>query len=211
MFRGVLGVSLLLAAAPAVASTYVATVRGVVTSQFDTIFTAPGATSPIKVGDTITATFSSMTADSVGSALAMSFGEIGTKKVTFELGGFTWTSAGDFGASFEPIDFAAGADPLATYYSTMDDAPGGGDLHVDGYAFEIGEFGYDLYTGPGFKGVFDRSTLLVYDNGTRLPASDGPQEAILPVPEPATWAMMIAGFGIAGAALRTRRTAPAHA
>jgi hypothetical protein len=32
-------------------------------------------------------------------------------------------------------------------------------------------------------------------------------EAIPPVPEPASWAMMIAGFGLAGAALRRRRTA----
>ncbi len=31
------------------------------------------------------------------------------------------------------------------------------------------------------------------------------------VPEPATWAMMIAGFGLAGAALRTRRVRVAHA
>jgi hypothetical protein len=31
------------------------------------------------------------------------------------------------------------------------------------------------------------------------------------VPEPASWAMMIAGFGIAGASLRRRRTRPANA
>ena len=31
------------------------------------------------------------------------------------------------------------------------------------------------------------------------------------VPEPATWAMMIVGFGLAGAAMRRRREAPALA
>jgi hypothetical protein len=32
-------------------------------------------------------------------------------------------------------------------------------------------------------------------------------EAVAPVPEPAAWALMIAGFGLAGAALRSRRRA----
>jgi hypothetical protein len=30
-----------------------------------------------------------------------------------------------------------------------------------------------------------------------------------PIPEPATWAMMITGFGLAGAALRSRKSARA--
>ena len=95
----------------------------------------------------------------------------------------------------------------AQFVYRLDDAPGGGDLHVDGYTFEIGEFGYDLYTGPGFKGVFDPSTLEAYRDGFRLASPYGQSEhfAVLPVPEAASWAMMIAGFGLAGAAIRRRR------
>ena len=257
MFRGVLGAVLLLGAAPVCAETYFATVRGVVTSTMDTGFMTPGATSPIKVGDTITATFSYMTGDSAGTALGRSFGKVGVPLVTFKVGGFTWSEAGDFGTGFEPLSFDAGSDPLKGFYSTMDDAPGGGDLHVDGYAFEIGEFGYDLYTGPGFKGTFDPTTTVAYRDFVRLaaPAAEATPTALTsptpvvelatmaeaaplaettplaplatvvrarravdlgsfdvvntaPAPEPATWAMMIAGFGLAGGALRSRRRDP---
>jgi hypothetical protein len=209
MYRGVIGAIVLAVAAPASAETYFATVKGVVSSEVDTGFTAPGATSPIRVGDTITATFSYNTNASVGEALARSFGMVGAKKATFRLAGFTWSSAGDFGAGFEPVSFDAGPDPLANYYSTMDDAPGGGDLRVQGYDFEVGEFGYGLYTGPGFKGSFDPSTLTVYFNGKLMaPIAPAVEQLTSPAPEPATWAMMIAGFGLAGAALRSRRTAP---
>ena len=211
MYRGLLGVALLMGAAPAMAGTYYAKVNGVVTEEAATLFTTSGATSPIKVGDMITATFTSMTPDSVGTMMSTRWGGTISPKVTFQIGDFTWTSRGDFAASFEPVTFDAGPDPLAGYYSTMDDAVGGGDLHVDGYTFEIGEFGYDLYTGPGFKGVFDRLSLEAYRNGVRLPSPYGQADyfAVAPVPEPAAWAMMIAGFGLAGAAIRGRRLAVA--
>ncbi|MFD1611895.1 PEPxxWA-CTERM sorting domain-containing protein [Sphingomonas tabacisoli] len=198
---------------PAGAMTYMATVKGVVDSTFDTAVTAPGATSRIEQGDTITATFTFMKIETLAEALAASFGNLGSKKVDFRLDGYTWTSAGDFGASIMPVDFDAGLDPLANYYSTMDDAKGAGDLRVNGYTFEIGEFGYDLYTGPGFKGHFDQSTLAVWVNGRQVVSPTAMKTidinpslvAAPPVPEPAVWAMMIAGFGLAGTALRTRK------
>ena len=217
MFRGVIA-SVLLAgvAVPASAMTYVAQVKGVVTSQFDTGLTAPGATSPIKVGDTITATFTYMEVETVAEALAARFGVMGPKKVTYTLGGYTWTSNGDFGTGLEPISFDAGRDPVSNYYSTMDDATGGGDLHVDGYAFQIGEFGYDVYEGPGFNGTFDSSTLAVWVNGRQLvlPTATAPNlgvPAVSPAPEPTTWALLIAGFGLAGTALRIRKPVRATA
>jgi hypothetical protein len=213
MFKYVVAAAGLAAAsAPAGAMTYMATVKGTVQSTFDTAFTAPGATSPIKVGDTITATFTYMNIETAAEAFAASFGKMGPKNVTFSLDGYRWTSAGDFGASMVPVDFDAGLDPLAKYYSTMDDAKGAGDLRVNGYKFEIGEFGYELYTGPGFKGQFDKSTLAVWINGRQVvsptaskPVEIAPNFAVIPVPEPAAWAMMIAGFGLAGSALRQRK------
>ena len=49
------------------------------------------------------------------------------------------------------------------------------------------------------------------DEGGDSPRGDLPVDARGGVPEPATWAMMIAGFGLAGASLRQRRRAPAKA
>lgn len=210
MFRGMFAAALLLGTAPVSAESYFATVSGVVSSQFDTGFTAPGATSPIRIGDTITATFSYMTVDGAASALGMGFGKVGAKKATFTIGDFTWTSAGDFGSDFEPVTFDAGPDPLARYYSTMDDAVGAGDLRINGYTFEINDFGYDFYAGPGFGGTFDSATLRAYRDGVliseqgRALAAFGNQIAA-PVPEATVWMMMIAGFGLAGTALRSRK------
>lgn len=211
MFRGLVGIALIVGAAPVSAATYYATVKGTVTQQTATMFTTAGATSPIKVGDTITATFSSVNPTSVGEALGAAMGGGAGQKVTFKIGDYTWSSLGDFAASFEPISFNETADPLAGYYSTMDDAPGAGDLRIDGYAFEIGEFGYGVYTGPGFKGVFDQSTLVAYQNGKRIGAPERFAASFAAaVPEPFTWAMMIGGFGLAGTAIRSRRAVRAR-
>jgi hypothetical protein len=214
MFRGLLGVALIVGAAPAMADTYYATIKGTVTAQSATAFTAAGATSPIKVGDTISATFTQTTPDSVGTMLGTSWTKSSAPKVTFQIGDAIWSSLGDFMASFQPVSFDAGPDPLANYYSTMDDARGAGDLRVNGYDFEIGEFGYDIYTGPGFKGVFDQSTLAAYRNGVKLEspyrvvkAQSFAAAVAAPVPEPMIWALMISGFGLAGTAIRQRKAA----
>lgn len=208
MFRRMMAAALLTGmSVPASATAYIATVSGTVTDQFATMFTTPGATSPIKVGDTITATFTYLKAETPSEALALGFGKLGPHKATFSLAGYTWSSAGDFMDRLEPISFDPGPDPLAGYASIMDDAPGAGDLNVRGYDFEIGEFGYGLYTGPGFKGSFDKSTLAVWVNGSPVvrPAFSPAFAGAAPVPEPAAWALMISGFGLAGAAFRQRR------
>lgn len=195
-----LAVLLATAAAPAAAATMLATITGRVTEQFDTIFTAPGATSPIRVGDTITATFRYQDSESVSTALAGRFGMFGVNKAVFTLAGFTWTSDGDQLDGAAPPIFTAGGDPLVDYFSIMDDAKGGGDLWVRSYAFEIGEFGYDVYEGPGFRGTFDRESLNVVQEGERF----AQRAALSPVPELQLWAQMIIGFTLIGAAIRQR-------
>jgi len=203
--RMLIGAALLLAAAqPASAATYFATIKGTVTSKFDTWLTAPGATSPIKVGETITATLSWNTGSSVSEMLARRLGGFGADRTSFQIGEFVWTSAGHTLADGAPQTISGPNDPLAQFESTMDDAKGAGDLKVTGYDFEIGDFGYDLYTGPGYSGTFDIATLSVLMDGTPMLT----RQALVPfapVPEPATWAMMICGFGLAGMRVRNRR------
>ncbi|WP_225883520.1 PEPxxWA-CTERM sorting domain-containing protein [Sphingomonas aliaeris] len=63
----------------------------------------------------------------------------------------------------------------------------------------------DISCTGGDKGV----TQIIYNNAAFIQPLTGVQAfatvATAAVPEPATWGMMIAGFGVMGAALRTRR------
>jgi hypothetical protein len=145
--------------------------------------------------------------------LARGFGgALGADLATFKIGDFTWTSRGDFLGEAAPRHIQDPYDPLNGYHSKMDDAKGAGDLKIAGYSFEIGEFGYDLYEGPGFAGVFDKATLRLSMNGQQLAAPAREEfAAAIPVPEPATWAMMLAGFAAVGVGMRRRTARAAHA
>lgn len=82
--------------------------------------------------------------------------------------------------------------------------------------------GYDkfhdvqLFTGPASAPVFKTGTFSFLSNVNGNPLQLVIAEATAPVPEPATWAMMIAGFGLVGGAMRRTtnvrtRVAYAHA
>lgn len=58
---------------------------------------------------------------------------------------------------------------------------------------------------------FDLDRTVLADGGTPVGADFLAQNITSAVPEPATWAMMITGFGLAGAVLRRRRPVPAIA
>lgn len=187
-----------MASSSANAATWIASLTGQVTEQFATIFTAPGVTSPIKVGDTITATFRYTDGQSVSESLSGRFAMFGANRATFTVAGLSWSSTDDFLGDLAPPQFAAGADPLGNYYSTMSSRQDGGDLRLRRYAFEIGEFGYGpLYVGPGFRGTFDPASLTTIEEASVA--------SLAAVPEATVWAQLIAGFAIVGTAIRQRQ------
>jgi hypothetical protein len=95
---------------------------------------------------------------------------------------------------------------LYTVNLTMNYLDGVGATGGPGYSFQYSAF---LDAALGFAGGFDST-------GYRITFSDGFGPDILGggggsggVPEPASWALMIAGFGLAGGRLRRRRVARA--
>ncbi len=76
---------------------------------------------------------------------------------------------------------------------------------VDYYFYSANGFGNDGFTLTGTArlwtagGTGGSASGILFSTGTYSP----------PVPEPQTWALLIAGYGLVGAALRRRRSAPA--
>ena len=60
---------------------------------------------------------------------------------------------------------------------------------------------------PSFSAPVGSSSQSLAASGSGTFASDPPPVVIPGVPEPASWAMMLGGFGLLGATLRTRKTA----
>ncbi|WP_254447485.1 PEPxxWA-CTERM sorting domain-containing protein [Sphingomonas sp. ID1715] len=208
MRKMILALALLGTSVSAGAVTYVGEISGTVTSSYLTAFTDPNVPADIKIGDTITARFSFAKSDESGGPAAFAAGSLlatmMTDQISFDLAGHRWTSRGDFLDGLVPLAFGSPEDPLKDFALTTDDAPGAGDLRVKGYDFQIGEFGYSLYQGMGYAGSFDLKSLKMWANGRPL-FRESASAAVAPVPEPATWALMIGGFGVAGAALRRSR------
>jgi len=76
----------------------------------------------------------------------------------------------------------------------LDDTPG-----LQTFTFNLsGMTSFSLVNSPPFFQIDN----IVYDEGCAIRAGCG----VGGVPEPASWALMIAGFGLAGGALRRRRT-----
>ena len=58
---------------------------------------------------------------------------------------------------------------------------------------------------PSVLGGINHAGLLDFTSVTYV------DDSVAPIPEPTTWTLMIAGFGLAGAALRCRRNAATFA
>ncbi|MEY2883316.1 MAG: hypothetical protein RL490_1040 [Pseudomonadota bacterium] len=135
-------------------------------------------------------------------------------------GGYSWSmpasptpngySASD--ATFFNVPFTAGPDNFV-YILRIYNAAGGGGVAIlsDPYGFANSTryrgLGAEIYTGtlaaPTFKTGTFTLTQQYFGYQQVLTITDAAAGA---VPEPASWAMLIAGFGLTGAAMRRRRT-----
>lgn len=81
---------------------------------------------------------------------------------------------------------------------------------VEGFLGAVAVYSYGGVAGSGFSpyagnaGLVDRVRFTLTPTGTSVNIDNITLRA---VPEPATWAMMIMGFGLAGYAVRSRKTA----
>ncbi|WP_296598538.1 PEPxxWA-CTERM sorting domain-containing protein [Phenylobacterium sp.] len=97
---------------------------------------------------------------------------------------------------FEEVDLISALDLLASpdTADNLDDKELAFDL--------IGSFSDQVRTNGGTFGSVDTFSLVGFSTATAVGSGES---SITLVPEPATWALMIAGFGGAGAMLRRRR------
>lgn len=91
---------------------------------------------------------------------------------------------------------------------TGNNCAGGGSAGVTKGNTGIGTFSLTFATAPTLLKLSDLYVRYQSINTNRIQGGSAVGEASTPtagVPEPATWAMMIAGFGLVGASLRRRR------
>lgn len=188
----------LLMAAPANAVTYIAQMTGTITQQFDTSFNDP----LMAVGETVTmwARFDSASVydEDLGpnglQPVAHIFtGDLGDDSFRVSTANFTWTQNDNRLLPGYPwLSFADGK--VTGLYGSLMPAETNekGELALGGKYAGVGSGNnVDLnnYVSPGFAITFDFA-------GSSVTA----------VPEPSSWAMMIAGMGLIGASLRKRRS-----
>ena len=146
-------------------------------------------------------------------------------------GSATLTGIGDTSTEFNPTDdvTAVGLSSLTFTVNNVSKAISGNNVFfVNRFA---GTGGFSLLTGGDFRTLLLSSSFLTYDGVSSIAAVTGSAVALpynfssntdqftvtsasnlkfsatAAVPEPATWAMMILGFGAIGAILRYRRRA----
>lgn len=122
------------------------------------------------------------------------------------LSGFANYLAGDY-APYTDDAYVSIIDALTSsviFYADVYTAGDYGDTGWTQFSASLGSGSYTLSAGVRNTGDSSNTPRLLLDNVTL----DGPTTA---VPEPTTWALMIAGFGGAGAMLRRRRTSAALA
>ena len=112
-------------------------------------------------------------------------------------------------SSFEIHFTSTATDAVFTYVSNESATPSVFQAYLGGSLVES----FDVFATPasldnvyGFvNSHFDKIVVLTETSGDHAALIDNLQFNNAGVPEPATWAMMILGFGLAGGALRSRR------
>jgi hypothetical protein len=110
------------------------------------------------------------------------------------------TAFADTGAGYKysnPFSFTF---DVGVTYGLAAISAAGGNYFVDAVANSVGGFNF-LTDNQNVSGHTLQTGLNCCDVGTSLVVGNGAAA----VPEPASWALMIGGFGLAGAALRRRR------
>jgi hypothetical protein len=117
-----------------------------------------------------------------------------------------------FGNAFrvQNVDITFNGNPVTAFveFYTLG---GGGGACAGSFCSLFDLYGPTLFSGttaaPTFlTGVFDMNQGFPFGPDVRLVIAD-PGNGAGVIPEPATWAMLIAGFGLVGSALRRRREA----
>ena len=106
------------------------------------------------------------------------------------LGSFTWYGTGTFTVTDGQVTYANalfGDDNHSLYFGTQ---PGDGTYNPEYQGY--------IQFGPG-------EIELLWDFSSNDPTLFTRADAPAPTPEPASWAMMVGGFGLAGAAMRRGR------
>ena len=191
---------LALAGAPASAATLVV---GAGTDTTPLASTNDFASQLAGLGLTILRTNASLTLNGPANIQVDYFASESTFVDTFHLGtiNFSETNKSVFAAQLIGTLTNVASGPLAAYFTSSG--------HANNHAPGSINFGYFLPRGT-LSGAYTSNVIWIgYDDQINN-ADDNHDDFILrltvtPVPEPATWAMMIGGFGMLGAALRRRR------
>lgn len=118
--------------------------------------------------------------------------------------------------TLSPVLVTSGGPPVTTTINFFAPSFGGGlnIFDINGFDFLFSSVGDVLFTGPTSSPTFRTGTFslsrfsqTIPGNGTLTISTVGAGA----VPEPASWAMLIAGFGLVGAVMRRREAGAANA
>lgn len=136
----------------------------------------------------------------------------GSTIVIYDFGGYIdgsiFATGGDLAGSIEMVSALPRVDGLAddpTLVNLVFTFVGSPTRNIDG-SFDLGGFGASTISRKTYLGDTRASTVRydMFDGRTARVDWHGGLLVPMAVPEPAVWAALIAGFGIAGAALRFR-------